>query len=148
MVQHNEIDHTGVTGVSAGTLVDIEVATCSGAVTLTNANQDVTGATLSITPTVAELWEVTAIFDFRWTTAEAGQACVGGVDYDGADQAGNAILQGTVLGRATVVQVYEISVTAAAHTIKLEALRTQGGSPGVAQAQTQSRIVVKRFVAP
>lgn len=138
---HDADDHSAITGVSTGS----SIAKCSSALTMTDTVADITGATLTIVPTVAEIWIVDAIFDFRWTTVSAAQVAIGECHFDGVAEAGIATLLGTNLIRATVVQVYRIAATAASHTVKLRAYKSTSG--GVCEAQTNSQIRVVRFVA-
>jgi hypothetical protein len=133
----------GASGV--GNITGSAAAKCSSAVTLTTSLQDITGATLTIVPAVAEIWIVTSIWDFFWSTANAGNVAVGSTVYDGVQETPQGTFQGNVVGRATVAQVHRIAATAASHTIKLQAQKT--GASGVASAEVHSQIMVLRYVA-
>lgn len=117
----------------------------SGGQALTTSVVDLAGATLSATPSVVETWLVWAIFDFEWTTANAGNLALGTVAFSGTGTVvgGTAILQGNTLHRATAGMLYVITgVSAEAHTVKLRVQKT--GAGGAATSQGTSCIALLR----
>lgn len=98
----------------------------SGDLTLTTSYQDVPGATLSITPTVASTLLVWATADLEGSTPTeiaVGKA-IAVLNVDSADRSEqliNGFLSTSAILRETVGQSFSISLTAAAHTIKLRA---------------------------
>jgi len=108
--------------------------------TLTGAYQDITGATVTFTPDVAAHALVLAAFDFDWVqfvpgaTNELGSELAGTLTVDGVAQTkqakfgGGVSVSGTQVeidGRATVHQIYRVALTAASHTLKLQARMEQ-----------------------
>jgi hypothetical protein len=89
---------------------------------LTTTITDIAGCSISCTITGTNgVAFVLGIFDMSKTAA--GASCVGYCNLDGADQTEQAILgDGSALAdRATVGQVWRLSLTVGAHTIKLRA---------------------------
>lgn len=145
---HDGRDHTGVPGVAGGpgSVTGSGRAKESSTIALTTSAADITGASLSITPTMTETWLVWAMYDFSWTAANAGNIAVGSISFSGAGTmaASDATFQGDVVGRATVTAFARITgVTAAAHTVKLQALKT--GAGGTAGTSGTSSIMVLRY---
>lgn len=111
----------------------IEEVTASLA--LTTEFKDLTGASLAIAPAVASILKVTAVFDFvlNDNTGE-GVTAYGTLNVDGVDSSAFAVhgvasgLGDNHISDATVVQVYRIPLTAAAHTIKQRAKKVGVGS--------------------
>lgn len=99
-----------------------DIDTCSGDLTLTNAFQDVAGCTVTFTPTVASYALVIGTFDFD---IGAGNTAYGTLDVDGSDETSFAILEGEA--RGTVTQMWLVTLTAAEHTLKLQAKSNSGG---------------------
>ena len=109
----------------------------SGDLDLTGSYADVPGASLTITPMVESKLLVTASFDFKVDSFSTGAPayvpkieCIGSIKLDAAAESSTlAILEreesaaGDVplMIRVTCVQTYELTLTAAEHTIKLRA---------------------------
>jgi hypothetical protein len=92
---------------------------------LTEAAQDVPGTELKITPAVASVLLVTTIFDFN--TVNACQT-FGWLNVDGKNDPNFSGGFQPSTTAETCPQVYAKSLTAAAHTIKLQAQRGGGGT--------------------
>lgn len=125
-VEEAKIKDKAVTSRKAKLTAGIEPAT--GNLTLTGAFQDVPGASLAITPAVASLLLVTAVFDLEVHSEGPQVYAVGGLNVDGEDEEETAVTGilppgNNIIIRQTVSQVYAIPLTAAAHTIKLRAKR-------------------------
>lgn len=85
---------------------------------------DITGAELKITPSVASKLKVTAFFDL-----ESNFQCFGAISLDGVDQTTYVARMGPTVEtyeRHTVGQVWLLSLTVAAHTIKMRAKGPNG----------------------
>lgn len=92
----------------------------TGELVLTSAMKDVESAKLEITPPVASLLRVTAVFRRKKNTGPVS----GGLNVDGVINAHTAMIAEAVAGgwaEGPGVQVYQIPLTAAPHTIKLQA---------------------------
>lgn len=87
---------------------------------------NVTGTELKITPSVASKLIVTAIYDMA--ILAGGNVGQGTISVDGVDQTAHAYHGPEGSQRDTVSQVYEVSLTAAEHTIWQRAMQS-GGSP-------------------
>ncbi len=99
---------------------------CSVNTTVNSASDtDITGATLAITPTVSSKLLVWATFDIG--SGALNDVYVGYLDVDGVNQTRSAILEATsATDRKTVHQSWVVSLTAAAHTVKLQGARASG----------------------
>lgn len=87
--------------------------------TLSGSFQDIAGTELKITPAVASKLKVTAFFDL-----EGNASCDGCLNLDGVDQTAALAHMGPTVEtfeRHTVGQVFLLTLTAAAHTIKMRA---------------------------
>lgn len=106
---------------------------------LTGAYQDVKGTTLEITPAVASILKVTAVFEFRAGEAEARYE--GTMRLDAADQTPTARLNvaNVAPSSANIPQVYSLALTAALHTIKMRAKRSSGASGGAVGGEGNTR---------
>jgi hypothetical protein len=123
--------------------------------TLTTSYQDVPGAVLEITPAVASILKVTAVFDLEvflsTSDAAAGQSveALGNAKLNSGselsqvarvkiiptgEQVGDPYAAGGV--RNTVVEIYAISLTAALNVIKLRAKRGAAGTASCYAAGT------------
>ena len=94
---------------------------------LTTAATLVPGQTFSVTPTVASLLRVTTVFDFDgYGAASAGDYAIGSLFVNGSVQSGSAIyIFPSSTGRATVAQLYELSLTAnTSYTVEQRAANT------------------------
>ena len=113
---------------------------------MTTAIQDITGATITATPTVPEVWFAIAIFDVDITTAGVS-TFEGTIDFDAVVSGGAHFQLNTSVGRATVTITYvKTGVTAASHTIKMRGKKTAASSVQVVKS-THSRITLLRLVA-
>jgi hypothetical protein len=97
----------------------------TGNLTLTGTAQDVPGATITLTPTVPGKLVVIGTFDF--SVAVSGEILGGYLNVDGAALTQAALLSGPE-NRAAVTRQWTVSLTAASHTIKLQAYRVSGTS--------------------
>ncbi|MGZ4542076.1 MAG: hypothetical protein ACXVXI_02895, partial [Mycobacteriaceae bacterium] len=95
----------------------------SGNLTLTGSAQDVPGATITLTPTVPGKLLVVGTFDFSCTVA--GEILSGNLNVDGTAQTQAALMAGSI-NRLAVTRHWTVSLTAASHTIKLQASRLSG----------------------
>lgn len=120
----------------------VGLVTASSNLSLTGSYSDITGATVTFTPDVACYALVTAVFDLEIDNTNAIQVATGTLTVDGSAQTRTAVLaQNTNSGsnitpRATVTQVYRVPLTAASHTLKLQAMRTASGSATCYSANT------------
>jgi len=144
------IGNTGVTAIGASKVVTTMIADANvtsrklspstGSIKDAALNQvissgtpvDLTGLTVSITPTVASTLLVWASFDFRMGDAahNLNQGMIGYLAVDGARQATTATLESVVQQNATTSSVatqgnvscsWAVPLTVAAHTVKLQA---------------------------
>ena len=105
---------------------------CSGT-TNTTTTADITGATVSITPDAASYLFVVMVADL--SSSVAGDIVTVDLKVDGVAETPQCIFTAPVAGyRATLVQVYRIALTAAAHTIKMTLNRASGTGTVTAQA--------------
>ena len=90
-----------------------------------SAETDISGATLSITPSVASYMIVQGVFDIEATTT--GDVILGYLDVDGANETAAATFKSAGTNdRKSVAQTWRLSLTAAAHTIKMQGTRNSG----------------------
>lgn len=115
------------------------VVQASESLSLSGAYQDVPGTSLEITPAVASILKVTAVFEFR--AGEVTAEYAGTMRLDAADQTPLALLgvSNVSPSKATVVQVYSLALTAALHTIKMRARRSSGASGGTLGGEGSTR---------
>lgn len=144
--------HVGRAAIVAAAIKDANVTSrkakltagivgASGNLTLTNSYQDVPGATIDITPDVASVLKVTAVFGLQ-ASVGAGDSraeSLGTINVDGVDESrvARAKLDTTASSsdelKITAAQVYFVALTAARHTIKMRAkFEVGGGTCGVA----------------
>lgn len=110
---------------------------------LTVAYQEVPGSKLEITPPVASIIKIEVVFDLETTTGgNTGPECnvgeaLGILLLDGAEQVGIARTKiqrdgpmYRIYVRKTVTQVYRLALTAAKHTILLQAKKVEAGGVG------------------
>lgn len=122
----------------------------SANITLTTTAQDVTGATTTFTPAVAEVVLVTAFWDWDVTvTPTSSTICVGELFVDGVAQTPEALMQvdtaaGSANQRATHGQTWVVALTAAAHTLKLSSRKTANFGTIVANAP-HTKMTIARF---
>lgn len=96
---------------------------------------DVVGAELKITPAVASLLKVTAVFDVEG--GSAGSVIIGGLNLDGVDQTRVAVYKtGTANTQTMITQTYVLALSVAAHTIKLRGRRNAGEGGKILSAHT------------
>ena len=95
---------------------------------LTGAYQDIPGASLAITPAVASKALILATFNFQ--VGGSNGVAVGSIKVDEAAEEAQTAQLGTALDiiTGTVTQAYIVSLSAAAHTIKMRAKRVSGGA--------------------
>lgn len=103
---------------------------------------DITGASISVTPAIACMAIVWATFDMYATTA--GDIYAGRLKVDGVNQGAEVLYQTTGANhRHTLGQHWVFPLTAAAHTIKLQAARSAGsGSCLVYSAHTKLTLLL------
>ncbi|MGZ4587271.1 MAG: hypothetical protein ACXVX9_05670 [Mycobacteriaceae bacterium] len=104
----------------APTMAEVDA---TGSLTLTGTAQDIPGATVTFTPTVAGKLLVIGTFDFSCTVA--GEILAGYLNVDGTALTQDALMAGSI-NRLTVTRHWTVSLTAASHTIKLQASRLSG----------------------
>jgi hypothetical protein len=113
----------------------------TGAAVYANANLQLSGAlqnvpncTVTFTLDVASIVVVTGIFSFNGDAtvdANAGDLALGVLDVDGATQTPAAICKFTgASDRKTVMQKWRVPLTAASHTIKLQAINNNLATRG------------------
>lgn len=104
------------------------IAYSSSALTMSTTATDIAGATITYTPPVAEVVFVTGVFDFNVTTV-ANTIAIGYLLVDGSAQTATAAFKvdGGTVARGTVTQTWVISLSAAAHTLKLQAAKSASG---------------------
>lgn len=101
------------------------VVVCTVNTTINGAATDITGATVTFTPTVASYMLVTASFDIAANTA--GDVYLGSLVVDGVAQSALATFDAASNSdRKTVMQTWRVSLTVASHTIKLQGTRNSG----------------------
>lgn len=102
----------------------------TGNLALTGAFQDIPGAILEITPAIASLLKITAVFDLEVHPNGGNSKSVGTLSLDGVDQERQAILQSNGVTnlqiRGTMTQTYKLPLSAAKHTIKMRAANPLG----------------------
>lgn len=107
-------------------LFEVGRISASSDLSLTSSYQDVPGATLSITPSVPSLLLVFAVADLEGSTPTeiAVGKTIAVLNVDGSDRSEqliNGFLSTSAIVRETVSQAFSVSLTAAAHTVKLRA---------------------------
>lgn len=126
-----------------GSLISAE-ARLSADQTLTSAQVNCAGATLSYTSGRVETVLVLAVFDFQVSTLFATGLATGAVALDGTPRVGTANLSMDSVGRATVVQAFVLGgVAAGAHTLQLQAGKNTANGVAVARAASTRMIVVR-----
>ncbi len=107
------ISGSGVVVCTVNTTVNSGVAT------------DITGATVTFTPSAASYMMVTASFDISVGTA--GELFLGYLTVDGSQQSAVATFFAAANNdRKTVIQTWRVSLSVASHTIKLQGIRNSG----------------------
>ena len=123
--------------------VGYKTAAMSGGDATITAEQDLTGATVSLNRN--GIWLIIASFDMRITATVAIATLVGYINVDGSNQVATAnklILQTGTDDRAGITQTAIVSVTAQPITVKLRAARTSGtGTCAISEAHTVIRAV-------
>lgn len=123
---------------------NIVIETCTGDVAISSTTPaDITGCSISITPAIASTALVIGVFDVDITTATDNLILKGILDVDGSDETSFAIMQNdNASTRATVSQTWLVNLTAASHTLKLQAAFTSAGSTVASVKQTHTRIML------
>lgn len=106
----------------------------TASLTLTTADQAITGASRAVNNSFDETVLVMVTFDFNVTGAGVG-VCVGKLYVDGVAQSAQALYGPATTGRSTVSQTYAVSLAAGSHTLELRASKTINA--GTAAATTQ-----------
>lgn len=124
----------------APTLV-IETATSDTSITA-NTDTDITGCSISITPTIASTAIVWMVADVDGDTI--GDRTFFDLDVDGADESATGVHEISVANdsRATVAQIWPVNLTAAAHTIKLQGRRAGSGTVTVFATNTRLMLML------
>lgn len=126
-------DLDAIAWLSRSVKLDAGIKAASEGLTLTETTQDVPGAKLEITPAVSSKLLVIPIFE---VTGSAALSFAGTVKLDAAaDEANAARLANTTIG--TTTQVYVLSLSAGAHTVKLRAKRTNAEAATVSAPGTR-----------
>jgi hypothetical protein len=98
------------------------VVKATGDLTLGPTYADIAGASLAITPSVASVLYVTAVFHFVAGGA-GGDTGYGTIRVDEADQTPTAVFRSeSGLSQQSVAQVYEVPLSAATHAIKMRGM--------------------------
>ena len=125
-------------------------AVSSSPLALTNAEQDVPGATVTFTTLTANCkWDADASIDFDVTTASAGQTAIGRLYVDGVlfSPSREALHDMQTIGRGTVKQQWEgVFATPGSHTLKLVGIKTSAGGVATIPANHTSLHVTKSEV--
>lgn len=127
----------------AGSVPDVFAANAT--LTLTTAQQDVSGASMTATPTLTERWIIVVTFDINITVAGAGLV-QGLINFDAATVGGSTLFDpNNGVGRATVGSTHVITgvTPGVAHTVKLRSFKTNAGGTAAVQV-THTRMVVYR----
>lgn len=104
----------------------IEQRCTAGTTTSGTTETDLTGATISVTPAIASVALVIGVFRVSSHTVD-GDQFLGLLDVDGTNEGAAAVINATgVASRQTFTQIWLVPLTAAAHTLKLQALRNSG----------------------
>jgi hypothetical protein len=107
------------------------LVSCTGA-TNTTGTADITGATVTFTPNVACYAIVNMTADL--SSSVAGDIIIANLVVDGAAQSQTCLFTAPIAGyRATVSQVFLVTLTAASHTIKMQVGRASGTGTVTAQ---------------
>lgn len=116
----SEVGAMDITGL------DVQIAYASASLTLTNAEQDVVGATITLNR--AGRYIIHAVFDMvEGGAGDVGQNLVGYLRADGATQSQVAIMFTTALNmRATIAQQWTYTPAAAGKIVKLRAAKLAG----------------------
>lgn len=138
-------DHTGTVGFSQLPIFTIGFASATAGLTLTTTPTDIPGVTYTATPSRAETWVVIGVIDFDASVAGTNVG-VGQIVMDTTTQSSLITSTGKTVQRSTVSQVWVLSISAAAHTVKLQASKTVNDGTHVAN-QTHSTLTVLRLPA-
>lgn len=102
-------------------------ATCSSTLALTSTITDVTGASVTVTLTRALNYIAWGVFDAQAVVSAAGSTAVGYLAVDGSQLTEQAVYRQLTSGeRGTVAQVWDGSLAAGSHTLKLQGSATAG----------------------
>ena len=111
----------------------------SGTLALTTSYQDVPGASLSITPAVPSLLLVLATANLELANPSSAAEALATLNVDGSDRADKMRLTSIIsagLAGGTFTQGYDVSLSAAAHTVKMRAKRVNAESGACQEANT------------
>lgn len=127
--------------------IQTKTAAASATLSLTTSEQDVSGATLTVTTLAANAKAlVFAVFNARVVSASASAQINGFLNVDGSTITAPVarFLNTTNSSRATVAQVWEVSLaTAAAHTFKLRgSISAAGGTYEILAPDTTITVMV------
>ncbi len=132
------------------------VATGSGSLTCTGTYADIASATVTFTPDVACTALVTATFDLELSSIGSAESVegTGVLVVDGSAQTPvatvsfiNAGAATSFTSRSTATQVYRVALTAAAHTLKLQAKKTNESGTTVVTATGANCRLLYQLVA-
>lgn len=118
-------------------------AAASGTLVLTTSQQDITGASITLTTaTAGAVFVATGTFDVNVTTAQASQLAEGHLDVDGVDQTPRALRDTNAISRVTVTRSWRGTLGAAgSHTLKLRGVKT-GTTNVVSMVTTHTGLTV------
>ncbi len=119
------------------------IETCTGNVTTSSTTvADITGCSSTFTPAVASVAKVTGVFDSDPDTANDLFSFF--LDVDGVDADGAGVHQSATSGnnRQSITMIWLVSLTAAAHTLKLQVQRSSGSGTNTVRA-TNTRMVIE-----
>lgn len=102
---------------------------------------DITGATITLTPAIASMAIVIGVFG--WEDPSDTSHWVGLLDVDGANEGAQSVHTSNGSGelRAATTQIWVVPLTAASHTLKLQALRG-GGTGTIIVGDANTKLVV------
>ncbi|KKN55501.1 hypothetical protein LCGC14_0581760 [marine sediment metagenome] len=115
---------------------------CTGDVTINSTTDtDITGCTTTFTPAIASVALVVGMYDIDGT--HEGEIFAGDLDVDGTDESSSMIYEVATAGndRKTMPMVWLVALTAAEHTLKLQARRVVGANTATVRA-THTKLVV------
>ena len=151
----NKIPGTGLDTGDGRLVQTTGIAAASAGLTLSASYADVVGATVTFTPDVACYALVTTFFKFQIIAPDTGEdcSCSGILVVDGVAESPEAeFIVGTHASTgpsytATVGQVHRVALTAAAHTLKLQAKKTVSSGTVVASAGITNTRFLYQLVA-
>ena len=135
-----QVNHTTLSNIGTNTHATVDnfitvlkqsgIATCTSTLTLTTGWQDVPGCTVTLTPAVASYMYIFANADIGVGNTNTAIAAVI-LDAENPATLAQMIFSGEAAHRSTVAQTYKKTLTAAQHTIKMQATQVTAASGSV-----------------